>query len=307
MPAFNSEATIGQAVISTLRAMPRDSELWVYDDKSTDGTLGVLDTVKDTRLRVIAGDVNRGSGYARKRLLDESDSEFVAGMDADDVTLPWRFASQLRALRSADVVFGTALRFGVAAPGGSYRNATGVRHLRPNAPIPIHPDEFPSALLFHCPVYQQSSTARRSAVDRAGGYRPMRYGQDYELFLRLAESGAKMARLGIPVIAYRFSPSQVTRRADYPSAVGRSWRESVWAQELPNSYVRLFESRSHPLSFDSVSKNPNAVRAILDVGLRAQLKFFRGSNRLRYSRLLRSGRAQDLLMAQFFPGDAVEA
>ena len=303
MPAFNAEATIRWAVMSTLRAMPNDSELHVYDDKSSDGTLRALETVKDGRLRVTAGDLNRGNGYARKFLVDKTDSQFIAAMDADDLTFPWRFASQLRALRSVDVVFGTAVRFGRAAPGGSYRPNAGLGHLRPNAPIAIEPDEFPSALLFHCPVYQSSLTARRSAIDKAGGYRPMRYGPDYELFLRLAESGAKIARLGVPVIAYRFSPGQVTRRADYPSAVGRSWRDSNWAEELPNSYVRLFESRSRDLSLDLALSDPAKVRATLEVGLSEQLKFLRGFNRLRYSRLLRSGKAQDRLLSQFFPGD----
>ncbi len=303
MPAFNAEATIGTAVMSTLRAMPRDSELWVYDDKSTDATLGVLAKVSDKRLRVIAGDVNRGNGYARKVLMDESDSELIAAIDADDVTLPWRFTVQSRALRQADVIFGTALRFGLAEPGGSYRPNTGVRHLRPNAPIPIRPDEFPSALLFHCPVYISSFTARRSVFEKAGGYRPMRYGPDYELFLRLAESGASMLRLGTPLFAYRYSAGQVTRRGDYPSATGRSWRETSWAEELPNSYVRLFDSRSRPLELGLASGDPKEVRLVLEAGLRDQLKFFRPVNRLRYSRLLRSGLAQEKLMARFFPGN----
>lgn len=302
MPAFNAEVTIGTAVMSTLRAMPDDSELWVYDDKSSDATLEILSRVRDKRLRVVAGEVNRGNGYARKFLMDESDSEFIAAMDADDVTLPWRFTSQLRALRRVDVVFGTAIRFGLAEPGGSYRPDTGVRHLRPNAPIPIRPDEFPSALLFHCPVYQSSFTASRSVFDRAGGYRPMRYGPDYEVFLRLAYSGATMSRLATPLIAYRYSAGQVTRRNDYPSASGRSWRENAWAEELPKSYVRLFESRSRSLKLDVASNDPEEVRSVLEAGLRDQLKFFGQLNRLRYSRLLESGLAQEKLLAQFFPG-----
>jgi glycosyltransferase involved in cell wall biosynthesis len=301
MPAFNAEATIGKAVTSTLRAMPSDSELWVYDDKSADLTLAVLSRVSDKRLRVIAGDLNRGNGYARKFLMDESDSEFIAAMDSDDVTFPWRFRSQLRALREVDVVFGTALRFGIAEPGGSYR--PGVRHLRPNAPIPIRPEEFPSALLFHCPVYQSSFAARRSAFDAAGGYLPMRYGPDYELFLRLAHSGARMARLGRPLIAYRYSAGQVTRRKDYPSAVGNSWRESRWAENLPHSYVKLFEQRSRPLELDLVSRDPVAVRSVLDAGLKAQLRHFRPFNRSRYARLLRAGVVQERLINNFFPGE----
>jgi glycosyltransferase involved in cell wall biosynthesis len=303
MPAFNAEATISMAVESTLRAMPRDSELWVYDDKSSDATLEVLARVSDKRLRVIVGDVNRGNGYARKLLVDKTDSEFIAAMDSDDVTFPWRFTLSLRALQQVDIVFGTVLRFGIANPGGSYLPNTRIRHLRPNAPIPIRPEEFPSALLFHCPVYQQSSTTRRSVFIDAGGYLPMRYGEDYELFLRLARSGARMVRLGTPVVAYRYSAGQLTRTDDNPSAAGRSWRESKWAEELPNSYVKLFEEKAFPLQLDAAAQGDAvAVRSVLESGLRDQLKNFRPVNRLRYSSLLRSGEALTWLMDKFFPG-----
>jgi glycosyltransferase involved in cell wall biosynthesis len=280
MPAFNAEATIQQAVVTTLRAMPRDSELVVLDDKSTDKTLAVLDGIPDRRLRIIANQENLGSGSARQRLLVETDSEFVAAMDADDITFPWRFALQLRALESFDVVFGSVVRFDRAHPGGLHRSARLTMQIRPSAPIALRPDEFPAALLFHCGVWQSSLTAKRSAFGKVGGYQPLRYGQDWDLFLRMAASGASMYRSAVPLIAYRASPFQVTRRSDYL----RIFRSTA----LRNSYTELFNSRVKLGINDSKSASTSALEVTIKAGLAEQLRVFRAVNRLRYSRLLRS-------------------
>lgn len=282
MPAFNAEATIRQAVITTLRAMPRDSELVVLDDKSTDKTLTVLDTITDARLRVIANEHNLGGGTARQRLLVESDSEFVAAMDADDITFPWRFALQLRALQSFDVVFGSVVRFNRGQLEGIHNFTSRVTQMRPSAPIALRPEEFPAALLFHCEVWQSSLTAKRSAFDNVGGYQPLRYGQDWDLYLRMANSGAIMYRSAVPLIAYRASPLQVTRRSDYVD-IFRS-------QVLRSSYAALFNSRVHSMKIDMGMGCASVAEATIKAGLAGQLGTFRPANRLRYTRLLRSGK-----------------
>lgn len=282
MPAFNAEATIRQAVVTTLRAMPRDSQLVVLDDKSTDNTLGVLDTIPDRRLRTIANQENLGSGSGRQRLLAETDSEFVAAMDADDITFPWRFALQLRALQSFDVVFGSVVRFARAQPGGIQRSNRLTTQMRPSAPLALKPEEFPAALLFHCAVWQSSLTAKRSAFDKVGGYQQLRYGQDWDLFLRMAASGASMYQSAAPLVAYRASPLQVTRRSDYVR-ICRS-------EALRNSYAELFNLRISSIKVDTEGRSQITLEETIKTGLEEQLKFFRPVNRLRYSRLLRPGR-----------------
>ena len=272
MPAFNAALTIRRAVTTTLRAMPADSELLVLDDKSTDNTLEVLEGIADGRLRIIAGEHNVGGGNARSRLLAESDSEYVASMDADDISFPWRFWLQLKALRSADVVFSSAIRFGDRA---------GL--ILPSAPTSLSPKEFPAALLFHCPVWQSSLFARRSAIDDVDGYQPLRFAQDYDLWLRIAKSGARMRRLSIPVIAYRESPTQVTRSNTYLETVRRD-------EHLRRSYAALFNSRVESVSLDTGTQSGSAAD-IIRVGLVQQLPAFRFINRVHFSHFLRSNQS----------------
>lgn len=282
MPAYNSEATIRSAVVTTLRAMPKDSELLVFNDNSSDATLSVLDTVRDSRLRVISSTENVGGGGARRRMLEESDSEYIAAMDSDDIAFPWRFAVQMKALETNDAVFSSALRFGSRG------------YPRPSTPLTLRAEEFPAALLFHNPVWHPSLVARRSAIYAAGGYGTARYAQDYELWLRMACTGARMHRLGIPVIAYRESPKQVTKSSDYITKVSQH-------HGLRKAYLRLYCSRAGLEETRIADDSEEVPFKSVVAGLEEQLRYFKPINRLNYTYLLRSNRSRAWL-TRIFPG-----
>ncbi|MBU3749056.1 MAG: glycosyltransferase [Mycobacterium sp.] len=290
MPAFNSEKTVRQAAMTTLRAMPQDSQLIVFDDCSTDQTLAVLETIRDPRLRLIRSADNVGGGAARNKMIELSDSEYLAAMDADDVTLPWRFRLQLRALETADVAFSSAVRFG---------DRVGL-----SAPTSLTVDELPPALLFHCPVFHPSLTARRSAFERVGNYISDRRvsgdlkvddAEDYELWLRMALSGVRMRRLGTPVLAYRLSSSQVTA-GEALAAVKRTPN-----RRLQEAYLDLC---SFVLDIPPLAADCEAIIETLEGHLHESLVRFRLLNRAHFAKLLAS-RPQTLSPRVFFRPPAV--
>lgn len=199
MTAYNADATIGRAVASTLRALPRDAELVVHDDGSTDRTSGVLDGITDPRLRRLPPVGNLGYALARRRLVAETDSEIVAIMDADDLTLPWRFRSQLRTLRHADAVVSPVIRF----------SARPLR-LSPGMPGAIGAHALPFLLAFGCPLAHPTLLLKRSALEEAGGYRDV-IAEDFDLYLRLIAAGARLAQGGLYTLAYRLHDGQASR------------------------------------------------------------------------------------------------
>lgn len=295
MPAYNAESTIKLAVGSTLRAMPRDSELLVLDDKSTDKTLQVLDSVSDPRLRVLAAEQNVGGPASRRRLLSESDSEFVASIDADDVSFPWRFSLQETAIENADAVFSSAIRFGSVSSDRRIgtRLARSMR-VRPSAPVSIRPSEFPSAALFHNPVWHPSLFARRCAIEKVGGYNISRHGDDWDLWLRMARSGSRMCRLAVPVIGYRESPKQASRSRGKAAAIQKN-------RALRASYVDLFNSLARSVSLD-IDQPLSEVAEIARTGLGEQLVRFRTMNRLHYGSVLLQNRIHFVL--SLFPDES---
>lgn len=248
IPAYNAAETITSAVRSTLRALPRDAEVVVLDDGSSDKTADAAGAIGDSRVRVLSRS-NRGVAATLNDLLDATDSEFVARMDADDIVLPGRFHRQSRAIGEADAVFTTVVTWGSGAPGMP----------RPSA---IAATDFGMHLLLTNPVAHSTLLARRSAIVGAGGYRKLPT-EDYDLWLRMTAGGARIRRLALPGLAYRVHPGQITASAE--------WRRSSWKNaELAAAYSALAQRllgfpaiRITSLSIDE-SRTPEQKRAELD-------------------------------------------
>lgn len=220
VPAYNAADTIGSAVRSTVRALPRDAEVVILDDGSSDATADAARAVDDPRVRVLSRP-NRGVAATLNDLLDATDSEFVARMDADDIVLPGRFRRQLRAMdQGVDGVFSTVVTWGSGLPGVP----------RPSG---IAPEDFGMHLLLTNPVAHSTFLGRRSSVIDAGSYREIPT-EDYDLWLRMAARGMRLTRLAVPVLAYRVHPGQVTASDD--------WRRSSWQNpDIAEAYASLAE------------------------------------------------------------------
>ena len=101
LPAFNSAPYLAQALESILSQTQRDFELLIIYDESSDGTLSIIESFvdKDTRVRMIAGQKARLVGALNQGLV-AAKGQYIARMDADDVSLPTRFEKQLHAMQA---------------------------------------------------------------------------------------------------------------------------------------------------------------------------------------------------------------
>jgi glycosyltransferase involved in cell wall biosynthesis len=204
LPVRNGASYIAAAVRSTLMSLPRDSKLYVMDDSSTDNTLTILDGIHDDRL-VVSSKREKEPGLAGvlNELLKLADCEYVARMDADDITLPWRFRLQETILKRGghDFVFSPVIRFGA-------------RKLAPQRFVDLDPDAFRRVVLLTNPVAHSTMFAKRDAIDSLGGYRSV-HSEDYDLWIRAAARGSRIYRTSAPTLLYRLHANQVTGNADW--------------------------------------------------------------------------------------------
>lgn len=121
-------------------------------------------------------------GAALNRGLEESGSELVARMDADDRSWPARLERQAAAMGARPGLSAVGCAYEVQTPGG---RRLGV--IRP----PTDEREARWRLLLGNVFAHGSMMLRRSRVLEAGGYDPAkRRAQDYDLWLRLGAGGA---------------------------------------------------------------------------------------------------------------------
>lgn len=87
IPLYNKEASIKQSLKSVLSQSYEDFEVVIVDDGSTDGSVAVVKSITDPRIRLIKQQ-NGGPGSARNNGVIQSFGEWVLFLDADDELLP---------------------------------------------------------------------------------------------------------------------------------------------------------------------------------------------------------------------------
>jgi glycosyltransferase involved in cell wall biosynthesis len=188
IPAHNEELLIERCLRSVLSNDTIPIEVIVVLDRCSDQTAAVVQSIGDTRLRCInnvgpmgiGGTLNTGIGAAR--------SDLVARLDADDVQEPDRFAVQVQHLKQQqlDICCGWAR---AVVPGGSVRLQT----------TPLESDQIKTALKRANVIIHSTVLMRAESVRAVGGYRTTRW-EDYDLWIRLIQAGAKFGCVGRVVV-----------------------------------------------------------------------------------------------------------
>lgn len=118
MATFNGEAFLSEQIESILSQLSEEDELIVSDDGSTDGTLRILKSFADARLRLLEPSFQRlGPVYNLERALKAARGEFLFLSDQDDVWLPTKKAEMLFALETSDLVLSDAFVYAQTANG----------------------------------------------------------------------------------------------------------------------------------------------------------------------------------------------
>ncbi len=88
IPAFNREREIGRAIESCLTQRFTDYQVVVVDDGSTDGTCEAVRACRDSRIKMVRHDTNRGVCPARNTGVANATADWVLFLDSDDELLP---------------------------------------------------------------------------------------------------------------------------------------------------------------------------------------------------------------------------
>jgi glycosyltransferase involved in cell wall biosynthesis len=104
IPFLNARRTLPDAVRSVFAQTFADWELLLVDDGSTDGSLEVAQRVRDSRVRWVSDDRNRGLPDRLNQIASLARGRYLARMDADDLMHPERLARQLRFLEETAAV-----------------------------------------------------------------------------------------------------------------------------------------------------------------------------------------------------------
>lgn len=202
MAVYNGEAFLDEAVRSILGQTFTDFEFLIVNDGSTDRSGEILSAYGDPRIRVLDNPKNLGLTPSLNRGITAAMGEFIARLDADDVSEPQRLAKEVAFLRAHPEVglVGSWTRL-IDREG----KKLGVSRM------PREHLEIRWLLTFFCPFYHSTVLWRRQLVqDGVGMYSPaFQYAMDWELWVRIAAQ-MKVANIPEPLVRYRLGAHSMT-------------------------------------------------------------------------------------------------
>jgi glycosyltransferase involved in cell wall biosynthesis len=211
LPVRNEEHLLQAALISLFRQTMTDWELVAVNDGSSDASAAILDTAarSDARVRVLHRPPE-GLVPALNAGLEACRAPLVARMDSDDICHPRRLTLQAAYCDAhpETTLVGCRVRHVPRQQlrAGMLAYETWQNSLLDHAAIMRD-------LFVESPFTHPSVMFRRDVVQTLGGYRDCGWPEDYDLWLRLARSGARFARLPATLLYWRDRPQRLTRTA----------------------------------------------------------------------------------------------
>lgn len=212
LATYNGLPFLREAVDSVRAQTFADWELIVIDDGSTDDSVAWLESLRDERVRVLRCEHTGNRGRLRNRGVAAARGRWIAFNDSDDRWRPEKLERQLA--------------YHAARPelGWSYTGRTVIDvHGQPFA-NPLHRPWVPHSgwilrplLSFDAAIALPAVLVDRSLLEQAGCFWDHAWGEDYELWIRLAKE-AECGLIDEPLVEIRGHASTSAGRPEVPRA-----------------------------------------------------------------------------------------
>jgi glycosyltransferase involved in cell wall biosynthesis len=178
MCVYNGMPYLEQSVMSILDQTFQDFEFVIINDGSTDTTQQTLEKFTDPRIRLVTQD-NTGLTKALNEGIKLCRGEFIARIDADDLSMPQRLEKQLAFLEKNSEV-------GIL--GAAYIEIDDKGNILFKKTCHLEDNQLRKILIKYNPFCHTSIMIRKSIFEKIGLYdESFTYAQDYELWFRVAK------------------------------------------------------------------------------------------------------------------------
>lgn len=205
MGIYNCASTLVEALDSLNAQTFQDFKVILCEDGSSDNTYDVarLYAEHHDNIILLRNDRNMGLNYTLNRCLECADTEYVARMDGDDVSLPERFEKEINFLDNHP-------EYALVSCPMIYFDAEGDFKVGKATPEPVKENFIHGETFCHAPVM-----IRREAYLAVGGYTVSKYLlrlEDQHLWLKLYQHGYKGYNLQEPLYKMRDDRNATRRR-----------------------------------------------------------------------------------------------
>ena len=202
---YNSSSTILEALDSLYNQTFQGFRIIICDDGSSDNTYDIVlqQSKKHNNIILLKNERNMGLNYTLNKCLEYADTEYVARMDGDDISLPKRLEIELAFLDEHPeyaFVSSTMIHFDER---GDFKIGHAIE-----SPTPNH-------FVHGSPFNHAASMSRTSIIKQVNGYsvdpRLLRV-EDYHLWVKLYSAGYRGYNIQEPLYKMRDDRNALRRR-----------------------------------------------------------------------------------------------
>lgn len=206
MSVYNAEKYLKEAIDSILNQTYQDFEFIIINDCSTDSSYAILkDYEKRYKcVRLINNEVNLGLTKNLNKALALAEGEYIARMDADDISDLNRFQRQIDFFKSNATIdiLGTYCH-DINEHGNTIRTRT----------VPVSHCDIVKMLPKFSPMSHPTVMFKRSSLEKIGFYNPkFRTSQDLEMWYRASAAGLKFHNIPEFLLKYRVDSNFLARK-----------------------------------------------------------------------------------------------
>lgn len=199
------ERLLRESIESILNQTYKDFEyIIILDYPDNDVHKRVIEeyAIKDDRIHFYINEKNMGLTDSLNRGLSLCHGEYIARMDADDISLPDRLERQMEYLEKNhyDLIGGITEMIN--------ENGTLLYSIKS---VPTDPKKINKALRYSQCIAHPTWLGRKEVFEKNAGYRHMPLCEDYDFTLRAVLNGFVISNLNEAVLKYRMTSNSISR------------------------------------------------------------------------------------------------
>lgn len=186
MAVYNTEKFVWQAIESILHQSFSDFEMIIIDDASTDNSWGILQKFakKDERIKIFQNKKNLWIAKTRQKLINLTNSDYIATMDSDDISTVHRLEKSYNFLKQN---YDYAVVSGNTEIIDEKNQILGYRK---------YSEKIAKNILKKSPIAQWASMFRKKIFEEVNGYdEDLNFGEDYDLWCKMYSKWYKIKNL----------------------------------------------------------------------------------------------------------------
>ena len=199
------ERLLRESIESILNQTYRDFEYIIildYPDNDVHNSVIEEYALKDDRIHFYINEKNMGLTDSLNRGLSLCHGEYIARMDADDISLPDRLERQMKYLEKNhyDLIGGITEMIN--------ENGSLLYSIKS---VPTDPKKINKALRYSQCIAHPTWLGRKEVFEKNAGYRHMPLCEDYDFTLRAVLNGFVISNLNEAVLKYRMTSNSISR------------------------------------------------------------------------------------------------